>query len=94
MNQMKITLLLIAVFVSGCMTVRKINYNGEELFEVKCNGTARTMADCLEKSSEHCASLGKKSVPMDRDGNSSIVSMNGQILPAVSRSLLFKCEGI
>lgn len=89
---MKPILVLLALALTSCMTVRPINYNGEELFEVNCNGTARTMGDCMSKSSEYCSKLGKKAKSISQDGTSTVVGMNGQILPSVSRSLLFKCE--
>ena len=87
---------LMTLSLSACAIgkgVRSISFNGENVFEAKCNGTARTYADCLEQASDKCSEYHKKAVQLNADGSSTLmIGVNGQILPIVNRSLLFKCE--
>lgn len=86
---------ILSALLSSCAIgkgVRALTINGESVFEAKCNGTARTYADCLEQASNKCSEYGKKAVSLNSDGSSTLMTINNQLVPVVNRSLLFKCE--
>ncbi len=89
-------LVLMVLNISACAIgtgVRPISFNGEKVFEAKCNGTARTYADCLVQASKTCSEYNQKAIPLNTDGSSTVMTnVNGQVLPIVNRSMLFKCE--
>lgn len=86
-------LILLTLLLQGCIGtgVRPIEYNGETIYEAKCNGAVRTIADCYEQASKTCQDLGKKSVAISQDGSSQLATMNNQLMTATYRNLMFKC---
>lgn len=80
---------------TGCAIgkgVKEVPFNGQMLYEAKCNGTARTYSDCLEQASEKCAEIHKQVVTLNQDRSSTFTTYNGQLMPIVNRSIVFKCE--
>lgn len=87
-----ILVIIASLGLSSCQTVRHVDVNGEKIFEVSCNGTARTYMDCMQKASETCAQRGLKMVALEKDGHSVVVGNSYGINSGVNRSMSFKCE--
>lgn len=83
------------IALSGCAIgkgVRKFSYNGEMIYEAKCNGMARSYSDCLEQASSTCEREGKKAKPLNNEEKQGLMTMNGQLVTLTNRSILFSCE--
>ena len=89
---MKTAILLCALFLASCQTVRRASINGQDIYEVTCNGTARTYMDCMSKASETCAQQSKKMIPLDKDGNVVLAGSYQSFGTYLHRSMSFKCE--
>lgn len=88
---MKTLLILSVLFLSGCMTTREHIINGEKMYQVSCNGTARTYIDCQTEASKKCAETNQNFAPVNSDGQITYRSANGGFGALATRSLLFKC---
>ena len=56
---MKISCLLFALLLSGCVSVKPVTLSdGTQGHAITCNGTARSMGDCAAKAGEICGTSG------------------------------------
>ena len=85
----------LSLFVSGCALgtgIRELQFNGETIYEAKCNGAIRSQAHCMEQASKYCALTNKKVAIINNEQSSVIVPSNGSFISGVNRSTLFKCQ--
>ncbi len=88
MRKILVTFLLL----SGCATVSpSFVRDGKQVYEAKCPGTMRSIADCHKLAAKQC---NGKYEEMGRESNSSFMQNNftGEITPIQTRSLLFVCK--
>lgn len=86
---------LFLLIFTGCALgagVRESTFNGEKMYEAKCNGLARTMANCYEQASNTCQKQNLKAVPLEQDHTNSAIVMGGNFTPITNRSLMFQCK--
>lgn len=83
---MKMALLVIPLFMVACVTAAPVyQNNGEQVYQAKCNGLARTISDCYAKASEVCNGKFRE---VGKDGTNTFYGNS----PVTHRSVLFVCE--
>lgn len=71
--------------------VSSFEFNGETLYEAKCNGMARSIKSCLAQASKHCEGLDKHAEILGNDATTAPMPFGGSFIPLAKRSLTFKC---
>lgn len=94
-SALKLSMILTAAILAltniGCVSPPQPAFkrSGHQVFQVKCNGFARTIADCHAQASRTCNGEYDE---MGQDGTSSFVPVGGRYMPVNNRSLLFTCK--
>ncbi len=99
----KIALVAATLLLSGCITTKEVAMpDGTQAISISCNGTARDMADCMNKAAEVCE--GPYTVLNSSEKNSGTYaqgnmhgtqnSASGSVVavPVIKRSLLISCD--
>ncbi|MFV3409694.1 hypothetical protein ACNH6C_13865 [Bdellovibrio bacteriovorus] len=89
---MKFILLFVATLtLSACMTTKEHVVNGQKMYEVTCNGLARSYIDCQTAASKKCAETDQHFAPVSSDGTQAYVGGANGFTPITNRTLLYKC---
>nr|BFD63150.1 hypothetical protein BdHM001_18310 [Bdellovibrio sp. HM001] len=65
--------------------------NGQKMYEVSCNGLARSYIDCQTEASKKCAETGQHFAPVSSDGTQAYMGSANGFTPVTNRTLLYKC---
>jgi hypothetical protein len=91
---MRTATILAAVALAGCVTARPLTLpNGQQGEVIRCNGMARSMADCYEKAGATCPK-GYDIVDANGEAHPMIVANNSSLIggSVVHRSLMVQCH--
>lgn len=91
---MRVFALICAIVLSGCAIgkgVRQVGATKRNMYEAKCNGMARTIADCYEQADNICGEQGLEAAPIGQDSTSNMMRIGNGYTPIANRSLMFKC---
>lgn len=91
MNKLTLTLIgLVAILSTGCVTTRQAYVNnGVQVHEARCNGNARSMADCFARASQVCNGNFEQ---VNQEGRQVVAPMGNSFIATTHRSLLFTCK--
>jgi hypothetical protein len=87
-------ILIIAAVLAGCVTARPLTLpNGAHGEVIRCNGMARSMADCYEKAGEACPK-GYDIVDENGEAHPLVMANSNAIVggSVVHRSLMVQCH--
>lgn len=80
----------IALTLFACSTTTEVRGpDGGIIYETTCNGSIRSMGDCMNNAFEKC---GGAYEVVDRNQSQSLGSFNGNVYSSEHRSMAFKCK--
>jgi hypothetical protein len=65
--------------------------NGSQGYSVSCNGTARTISDCMNAAAKFCRGPYKVVTEESRSAGGLIIPNTNIVAPLAQRSLIFTC---
>jgi hypothetical protein len=89
-----VALLALMAALTGCVTARPLTLpSGAQGEVIRCNGMARSMADCYEKAGEACP-RGYDIVDASGEAQPLLVATNSSLIggSVVHRSLMVQCH--
>jgi len=87
-----VVLAAVMVAMSGCVTTRQFSGpSGETGYLTKCNGGARSMADCYDEAAKVCKGKGYNILAGTDKSCGAVVSGN-MVMDAQCRELTYTCK--
>ena len=87
---------LISASLIGCaVTPSAVSLpDGSQGHSVSCNGTARTIGDCMNEAAKFCRGAYTVVTEESRSAGGYVIPNTNIVAPLSQRSLIFKCENI
>ncbi len=88
-----LTVALCPLILIGCAATPKVVAlpDGSQGYSVSCNGTARTISDCMNAAANFCRGPYKVVTEESRSAGGYIIPNTNIVAPLAQRSLIFTC---
>ncbi len=86
---------IISFALSGCASTPAVVAlpDGSSGYSVSCNGTARTISDCMNAAAKFCRGPYKIFTEESKNAGGYIIPNTNIVAPLAQRSLIFTCGG-